>query len=167
MSNTNRHPKWHSFSGNSIEITSAKNLTKSILNILYNEYPKNTYKSVANSLDISLYVVRHWFQGHNNISAFYLYKILINYKSVREYFGLYLAPDFHNIFLRKENEERTREKIVQLIEEDPFLSVKAISSNLNLSQKKVEYIILKLKRKMVLTHVGATKKGKWIIMKKT
>lgn len=161
MSNTNRHPNWLNINGDINAIKNNKDLTKSITKLLYYEFPKNTYKSVANTLDISLYVVRHWFQGHTNISAIYLYKMVINFKIIRDFLGICLIPEKIPDNLRKENRERNFKKVLEMLKGDPKLSMREISIQLNLSPKKVEYIFLKLKDREILKRVGATKNGKW------
>lgn len=166
MSNTNRHQNLLSGDGDSIDIKNNKELTEIVLKLLYHECPKNTYKSVANTLNVSLYIVRHWFQGNSNISAFYLYEMIIYYKSVRELLGLELKRKNPSLLFRKENQERNEKKLLQLLRDNPNLSVREMSFQLQMTAKSVEYLILKLKQRGTIAHFGSTKGGKWVHVKK-
>lgn len=63
-------------------------------------------------------------------------------------------------------ELRTAEKLViEIIEANPVITQKELAVQMGLTEDGVYYHIKKLKAKGVLKHTGATKAGRWEIMK--
>lgn len=58
----------------------------------------------------------------------------------------------------------TGEKILQLLRENPSLTLREVSEKLGLTQRAVEKQIVKLKNKNRLQRVGSARKGHWKIM---
>lgn len=60
----------------------------------------------------------------------------------------------------KENDPE--KNIMELIEQNPFLSQKQMAEKLNLNKNTLKYYIKKMKEKGVIERVGTNRKGKWI-----
>ena len=65
----------------------------------------------------------------------------------------------------KEGSEKSSEKILSLIRENPKISAKEISEIIGISSRDVEKNIAKLKEKGFLKRVGPAKGGYWKIIK--
>ena len=68
----------------------------------------------------------------------------------------------------KEIEKTNREidnMIIGILEVSPEIVVKEIAENLGLSVGGVRYHINKMKKAGIIEHIGATKKGKWVVRK--
>ena len=61
----------------------------------------------------------------------------------------------------KENDPE--KNIMELIEQNPFLSQKQKAENLSLNKNTLVYYIKKMKEKGVIERVGTNRKGKWIV----
>lgn len=61
----------------------------------------------------------------------------------------------------KENDPE--KNIMELIEQNPFLSQKQMAEKLNLNKNTLKYYIKKMKEKGVIERVGTNRKGKWIV----
>ena len=59
--------------------------------------------------------------------------------------------------------EKTREKIVQAIKNNPNVTTAELADILDISQKGVEWQLKQLKEKGILRRVGADKGGYWEI----
>ena len=57
----------------------------------------------------------------------------------------------------------TADKIIKIIEEQPDITIKKIAERLELSVSGVRYHINKMKKVGILEHIGASKKGTWLI----
>ena len=64
----------------------------------------------------------------------------------------------------KENDPE--KNIMELIEQNPFLSQKQMAEKLNLNKNTLKYYIKKMKEKGVIERVGTNRKGKWIVKSK-
>jgi ATP-dependent DNA helicase RecG len=80
---------------------------------------------------------------------------------------------FITVFKRKEvkeiprkTREKTREKIIRLIQERPKITMKEMAEQTGLSIKGVEWNIRKLKEEGILRRVGPAKGGYWEIIEK-
>ena len=58
------------------------------------------------------------------------------------------------------------EKIIKIMEEQPEITVKKIAEQLELSVSGVRYHINKMKDDGTVEHIGASKKGTWMVHKK-
>ncbi|GLG04521.1 hypothetical protein Selli1_16950 [Sellimonas catena] len=56
-----------------------------------------------------------------------------------------------------------KKNIMELIEQNPFLSQKQMAEKLNLNKNTLKYYIKKMKEKGVIERVGTNRKGKWIV----
>ena len=61
----------------------------------------------------------------------------------------------------KENDPE--KNIMELIEQNPFLSQKQMAEKLNLNKNTLKYYTKKMKEKGVIERVGTNRKGKWIV----
>ena len=61
----------------------------------------------------------------------------------------------------KENDPE--KNIMELIEQNPFLSQNQMAEKLNLNKNTLKYYIKKMKEKGVIERVGTNRKGKWIV----
>ncbi|ODS42668.1 MAG: hypothetical protein MSIBF_05030 [Candidatus Altiarchaeales archaeon IMC4] len=60
--------------------------------------------------------------------------------------------------------EKTREKLIQLIKEDPKITTEELSKKTGLSIKGIEWNIKKLKDEKILERIGHAKGGRWEIV---
>jgi len=61
--------------------------------------------------------------------------------------------------------EKTGEKIIDLIHQNPEITIKEIQEATGLTRRGVEYNIDKLKKEGVLERIGADKGGYWKLIK--
>ncbi|MDO4298573.1 MAG: winged helix-turn-helix domain-containing protein, partial [Lachnospiraceae bacterium] len=53
--------------------------------------------------------------------------------------------------------------IMELINQEPFLSQKQMAEKLCLNQNTLKYYIKKMREKGIIERVGSSRKGKWIV----
>lgn len=75
--------------------------------------------------------------------------------------GLQIGPDN----AEKENSKEILADILKILEKHPEISMKKISSELNVTTGRVRYYVDMLKKSGMIEHKGSTKKGKWIVHK--
>lgn len=75
--------------------------------------------------------------------------------------SLQVGPDETN----KETNKETADRIVDILETKPEISVNEIAEILKISVGGVRYHINKMKKSGLIEHTGSTKKGKWIVYK--
>ncbi len=63
----------------------------------------------------------------------------------------------------KENSNEINGKIIDILQDEPELSIEKIAKRLQVTNGTARYSIEMLKRTGVLEHIGPTKKGKWVI----
>ena len=68
---------------------------------------------------------------------------------------------------REKTGEKTREKIIQLIRENPRITTKALAEKTGLTAKGVEWNLKSLKDEKKLRRVGGRKEGNWEILEIT
>lgn len=61
----------------------------------------------------------------------------------------------------KKSEEKSREKIIQLMKENPNITMEQLADNLELSIKAIEKHIKNLKNEKVISRIGPDKGGLW------
>ncbi|RZN35452.1 MAG: winged helix-turn-helix transcriptional regulator [Methanosarcinales archaeon] len=62
--------------------------------------------------------------------------------------------------------EKTSEKIILLIKENPSISAKEIAEKLGVSPRAIEMQIAKLKKKNIIIRIGPAKSGQWAVVDK-
>jgi len=65
---------------------------------------------------------------------------------------------------REKSSEKSSEKIVGLIRENPFISAEEISRKIGITSRAVEKSIAKLKEGGVLKRIGPDKGGHWEVI---
>ncbi len=65
---------------------------------------------------------------------------------------------------KEKTREKTREKIINLINEDATITTQELAEILNITPKGVEWQIGKLKKEGILKRVGARKGGYWEVL---
>ncbi len=65
-----------------------------------------------------------------------------------------------------ETKETTQEKIVNLIRENPQITRKEMALLVGLTLGGLKYHLAKMEKAGVITHVGATKRGRWQIIER-
>jgi len=60
-----------------------------------------------------------------------------------------------------ETREKTREKILKLILEDIAISIEEMSNRIRITQKGVEWQIMRLKKDGILERIGPARGGYW------
>ena len=66
---------------------------------------------------------------------------------------------------RGKTREKTREKILKLILEDASISIEEMSNRTGITQKGIEWQIMRLKKDGILERIGPAKGGYWKIIK--
>jgi len=67
---------------------------------------------------------------------------------------------------REKTVEKTREKIINLMRENPHITVKEIVRETGLSRRGVEWNISKLKKKNTIKRIGPARGGHWEVNEK-
>lgn len=57
------------------------------------------------------------------------------------------------------------DKIIEIMREQPAVTVKKIAEQIGLSISGVRYHVNKLKKDGIVEHIGSSKKGRWVIHK--
>lgn len=65
--------------------------------------------------------------------------------------------------LYRMNEEKTREKILQLIQENPVITTAELAKKLKMTDKGIEWQLTKLKDQNRIARIGAANGGKWAV----
>lgn len=68
---------------------------------------------------------------------------------------------------REKTGEKTREKIISLIKENPQITTQELAGKTSLSPKGIEWNLKKLKDEKILKRVGGRKEGRWEIVEKS
>ena len=74
-----------------------------------------------------------------------------------------------NIFIMKQEKfekEKTVEKIILLIKENPNVTQKELVKKTGLTRRGIEWNLAKLKQEKIIKRVGSDKAGHWEIIKK-
>ena len=79
----------------------------------------------------------------------------------------YKFSGFVNVIFLKKTQEKTVEKILELLKENPAITNNDIQKATGLSRRGVEWQIKNLKDKGVLERIGPDKGGKWKVNEKT
>ena len=66
----------------------------------------------------------------------------------------------------RRSSEKTSDKIILLIKENPSISAKEIAEKLGVSSRAIEMQIAKLKKNNVITRIGPAKGGHWVAVGK-
>ncbi len=84
----------------------------------------------------------------------------------RPEYSLKADKDKTRVETRGETRVETREKILQLIGENKYITMKELAKEIGITEKGIEWQISQLKKEGVLKHMGPTKRGHWEITKK-
>ena len=60
-----------------------------------------------------------------------------------------------------ETREKTREKIIHLIRENSYISMRELADRIGITEKGVEWQIKRLKKEGILKHIDPAKGGHW------
>ncbi|MGM0649930.1 MAG: winged helix-turn-helix domain-containing protein, partial [Bacteroidota bacterium] len=66
----------------------------------------------------------------------------------------------------KKTREKTREKIIELINQDKQITTEILAKNIGITIKGVEYHLSNLKKDKILKRIGPDKGGYWVIDEK-
>ena len=66
----------------------------------------------------------------------------------------------------QDTSEKTSEKIILLVKENPSISAKEIAEKLGVSSRAIEMQIAKLKKNNIITRIGPAKGGHWEVVGK-
>lgn len=59
--------------------------------------------------------------------------------------------------------EKTREKILQLLQENPVITIAELAEKLKMTDKGIEWQLTKLKNEGCIIRIGAANGGKWAV----
>lgn len=162
MSNTNLRQKWYSKKSVKIVYADNKELSQAVLELLKNHYKSNAYKKIAKHLDLNLYNVRNWFYKGTGFTAFELLKIMDNYYFVRLALGYYKVAK-NDYLIGKKNRKEIRQKILEMLLENPKMTMYELAVKLDITPKSVEWHISELVKEGKIVRFGATKNGIWLV----
>lgn len=91
-----------------------------------------------------------------------IFEIVIPMENVA---GLQVGPKETDKKTNKETSKETADRIIEIMETRPKISVNEIAKILGISVGGVRYHINKMKKTGLIDHTGSTKKGQWIICK--
>ena len=91
-----------------------------------------------------------------------IFEIVIPMENVAR---LQVGPEETSKETNKETNKETENRIIEILEARPEISVKEIANILEISVGGVRYHINKMKKNGLIEHIGSTKKGKWVINK--
>ena len=66
----------------------------------------------------------------------------------------------------QDTSEKTSEKIILVVKENPSISAKEIAEKLGVSSRAIEMHIAKLKKNNIITRIGPAKGGHWAVVGK-
>lgn len=162
MSNANLRQKWYKTKSAKIVYADNKELSQAVLELLKKHYKSNAYKKIAKYLDLNLYNVRNWFYKGTGLSAFELLRIMDNYYFIRLALGYYKVTNNDTLAGKKYRKE-IRQKILELLKENPKMTIYELAVKLETTPKSVEWQISKLVLEKKIVRIGATKNGMWLV----
>ncbi|MBI5103137.1 MAG: winged helix-turn-helix transcriptional regulator [Nitrospirae bacterium] len=77
---------------------------------------------------------------------------------VRDFVGAGSKPA---LVPREKTRIKTREKILDLISEDPSVSTEEMSKRIGITKKGIEWQIMRMKKEGILQRIGPAKGGYW------
>ncbi len=162
MSNIKKHQNWYKKELDVVVFSNNKELSEALKEQLIEHYKHNVSKHVAHDLDLNLYTVRNWFNKKTGLKAYDLLKLLDNYEFVREMLG-FKKITINNRLTGKKNRNEVRKKLLQLLSENPKLTIKEVALALEITPKSAEWRIYQLVKEKKIHRMGATKNGKWLV----
>lgn len=162
MSNIKKHQKWYKKELEVIVFTNNDELSQALKNQLTEHYKRNVSKHVAHDLELNLYTVRNWFNKNTGLKAYDLLKLLDNYEFIRDFLG------FRKVVLNKrltgkKNREEIRKKILDLLVNNPKMTMNELALALEITPKSVEWRLYQLVQEKKIERTGATKNGLWLV----
>jgi len=64
-----------------------------------------------------------------------------------------------------ETREKTREKIIHVIRENSYILMREFADRIGITEKRVEWQIKRLKKEVILKHIGPAKGGHWEVLR--
>ena len=162
MSNANLHQKWCKMKQAKVVFKNNQELSDFVLKQLKEHYKSNVYKKVSSDLELNLYNVRNWFQKATGLSAFELLRIMDNYYFIRLSLGYYKVVS-NDVITGKKNRKEIKQKILEMLLENPKMTMQELAEKLEATPKSIEWHINQLVKEKKIVHLGATKKGIWLV----
>ena len=162
MSNAKLRQKWYNSKASKIVYKDNKELSKTVLEMLKKYYKSNAYKKIAKHLDLNLYNVRNWFYKGTGFNAYELLKIMDNYYFVRLALGYYKVTS-NEVLAGKKNRKEIRQKILEMLLENPKMTMYELAVKLDITPKSVEWHISELVKEGKIVRFGSTKNGIWLV----
>lgn len=163
MSNPKKYQNWYKNKLCIIIFSDNSELSKAVLEELQNHYKSNVPKHIAHDLNLNLYTVRNWFYKRTGLKALDLLCLLNNYECVREFLGFRKVINNRQISGKKNREEICK-KILQLLSDNPKLTIKKLALALGITPKSAEWQLYKLVSANKIKRIGATKNGYWQVL---
>ncbi len=162
MSNIKIHQKWCKKSLDIVVFSDNAELSSVLKEHLREYYKHNVIKKVACVLDMNLYTVRNWFNRDTGLKAIDLLKLLDNYDFIRNLLG-FKKVVINNRITGKKNRTEVRKKLLQMLADNPNLTIKELALALEITPKSAEWRIYQLVKERRILRVGATKNGQWLV----
>lgn len=162
MSNAKIRQKWHKDELEVVVFSNNQELSKILLEQLHNYYKHNVSKHIAYDLNMNLYRVRNWFYKETGLKAYDLLKLLENYECVRDLLG-FRKVVINKRLTGKKNREEIRKKILDLLSENPKMTMNELALALEVTPKSVEWRLYRLVKEKRIERRGATKNGMWFV----
>ena len=160
MSNIKKHQKWYKKELEVIVFTNNEELSQALKNQLTEHYKRNVSKHVAHDLELNLYTVRNWFNKNTGLKAYDLLKLLDNYEFIQDFLG-FRKVVLNNRLTGKKNREEIRKKILDLLANNPKMTMNELALALEITPKSVEWRLYQLVKEKKIERTGATKNGLW------
>lgn len=162
MSNTKKHQKWCKKTLDVIVFTNNWDLSEALKRMLAEHYRRNVSKHVAHDLSLNLYTVRNWYNKGTGLKAYDLLKLLENYDFIRNFLGFRkIIPN--NQITGKKNREEIRKKILDLLSNNPKMTMNELALALEITPKSVEWRLYQLVKEKKVVRIGAAKNGMWLV----
>lgn len=162
MSNTNLHQKWYKIKLEKSVYEDNQELSTAVLFHLKKRYKSNTCKRIAQDLDLNLYNVRNWFYKNTGLTAFELLRIMDKYRFIRHLLGYYRIMESRSA-TGKKNRKEMRLKILEILKENPKMTINKLAQVIGATPKAIEYQLYKLVAEKMVIRVGTTKNGMWLV----
>lgn len=96
------------------------------------------------------------------MKAYDLLKLLENYDFIRDFLGFRkIIPN--NRITGKKNREEIRKKILDLLSNNPKMTMNELALALEITPKSVEWRLYQLVKEKKVARIGAAKNGMWLV----
>lgn len=162
MSNVKMCQKWHRNKLDVVVFANNKELSDALLEQLREYYKHNVPKHIAHDLQINIWSVRNWFYKKSGLKAYDLLRLLDNYQCIRDLLGFSKVVMNDRLTGRK-NRKKIRNKILDLLSNNPKMSMNELALALEITPKSVEWRLYQLVKEKKVERTGSDRNGMWVV----